>query len=216
MHIESIDYKGETYENLSSRRVEELRSDTMESEGSLITDELIYYHAYKSTTSSNYRDGIDEDQPPLFLALSALIPVDTLPSNNCKIIPTSIQLKCRRSPTDASITRYKARICARVDLLTRFMHALLEKTSPFTFNFVLQLSIIYGFHRTCVDVTNYWCISIIYQVYPFEQQPLAVTLQGEVCDILGIEKDQEASMLDIFMACQMLGKHIISHFQTTI
>jgi hypothetical protein len=87
-----------------------------------------------------------------------LISVDrkSLPSN-CKIIPTSIQLKRKRSPTDASITRYKARICARGDLLTRFMHAL-EKTSPtineLTFNFVLQLlSIIYGFHhRTCVDM----------------------------------------------------------------
>ena len=69
------------------------------------------------------------------------------------------------------------------------MHAL-EKTSPtineLTFNFVLQLSIIYGFKRTCVDVTG----AYLYQEYPFEQQPLAVTLQGEVCDILGIEKDQ--------------------------
>ena len=44
---------------------------------------------------------------------ATLIPVDrkSLPSN-CKIIPTSIQLKSKRSPTDASITRYKARICA--------------------------------------------------------------------------------------------------------
>jgi hypothetical protein len=95
------------------------------------------------------------------------------------------------------------------------MHAL-EKTSPtineLIFNFVLQLSmIICGFHRRCVDVTGaYLC-----QEYPFEQQPLAVTLQSEVCDILGIEKDQ-AFMLGryIFMACQMLGKHIISHFRT--
>jgi hypothetical protein len=129
-----------------------------------------------------------------------LIPIDrkSLPSN-CKIIPTSIQLKRKRSPTtDASITRYKARICARGDLLTRFMHTL-EKTSPtineLTFNFVLQLSIIYGFHRTCVDVTG----AYLYQEYPFEQQSLAVILQSEVCDILGIEKDQAF----------MLGRYII-------
>jgi hypothetical protein len=107
--IESIDYKVETHANLS--RVEELINDTVESEDSLSTDELIY-HAYKSTTS-NYRD---EDQPPLFLALSGsekeqwetairekqrcylrtdtLIPVveedrKSLPSN-CKIIHSSI------------------------------------------------------------------------------------------------------------------------------
>jgi hypothetical protein len=41
----------------------------MESEDSLINNELIY-HAYKSTTSNYRRDGIDEDQPPLFIALS--------------------------------------------------------------------------------------------------------------------------------------------------
>jgi hypothetical protein len=97
VHIESIDYKVETYANLS--RVEDC----------LITDELIY-HTYKSTTS-NYKDGIDEDQPPLFTALfgsekeqwemaireeaemlfkDTLIPIDrkSLPSN-CKTIPTT-------------------------------------------------------------------------------------------------------------------------------
>ena len=78
------------------------------------------------------------------------------------------------------------------------MHAL-EKTSPptinneLTFNFVLQLSIIYGFHRTCVDVTGAY---LYHQEYPFEHQPfLAVTLQSEVCDIFGIEKDQAFIML---------------------
>jgi hypothetical protein len=65
------------------------------------------------------------------------------------------------------------------------------------FNFVLQLSIIYGFHRTCVDVTGAY---LHHQEYPFEQQPLAVTLQSEVCDILGIEKDQ---------AFIMLGRYIL-------
>jgi hypothetical protein len=43
------------------------------------------------------------------------------------------------------------------------------------------------FIETCVDVT----CAYLYQEYPFEQQPFAVTLQeGEVCDIIGIEKDQ--------------------------
>jgi hypothetical protein len=66
--------------------------------------------------------------------------------------------------------------------------------------------IIYGFQRTCVDVTG----AYLYQEYPFEQ-PLAVTLQSEVCDILGIAKEMSDAGKAYYIA---FSNHIVENGYT--
>ena len=116
------------------------------------------------------------------------ISLEDLPLN-CKIVPTTIVLKRKRNPTTGLIDKYKGRICLRGDIL-RYFYEALEKSSPtineLTFNFILQLAIIMSYIRVSIDVVA----AYLYQEYPFDKKPIAVKLQKEVAQLLGLDPNQ--------------------------
>jgi hypothetical protein len=145
--------------------------------------------AFKSPESELWKKAaIDE---LLDLLQDTILPInkDELPPN-CKIVPTTIRFKRKGNPITGIVDRYKGRICFRGDLVKLLYHDYLDKTSPtineLTFNFILQLSITMGLCRACSDIIA----AYLYQQYPFDKRHIAVKLQPEIAELLGLDPNQ--------------------------
>lgn len=121
---------------------------------------------------------------------NTLIPIDSadIPTN-AWIVPTTTQLKIKRSAQDNSIEKYKARICIRGDLLSQFFdksETFSPTISQITFTTLLQISIILNLKRSTLDEVA----AFLYQDYPYESKPLITYLQPLVATSLGYDPSQ--------------------------
>ena len=102
-----------------------------------------------------------------------------------QIVFTTTQLKRKRSQ-DGTISKYKARTCARGDLL----HLLINTYSPtinnLTFSLVLQLIISLNMHIHIIDTVA----AYLYQPYPQNETPLLVKLEPQIAEICNLNPDQ--------------------------
>lgn len=125
----------------------------------------------------------------------SLIEVDPkeLPANYTMIYTTT-QLKLKRKATDGSPEKYKARTCARGDMIEGMLmqHETYSPTvSPITFATIFQLAIIDNMERACVDTIG----AYLYQQYPHETRPIYVKLEKEVAEICNLNPNAIYKML---------------------
>jgi hypothetical protein len=100
-----------------------------------------------------------------------------------QLIHSTMQLKLKLTD-DGSIDKYKARCCARGDMLRGLIA---ETYSPTIGNLAHavahQLSIMDGFHECIVDTTG----AYLYEEYPKDAQPLYLMLEKAVAEALGLD-----------------------------
>jgi hypothetical protein len=137
-----------------------------------------------------------------------LIPIssDSVPPS-AWIVPTTIQLKIKRKSSDATIDKFKARICLRGDLLISFFskdETYAPTISMLTLNTIFQLSIIMKFSRSVIDQVS----AFLAQDYPYESKPLVTYLQPSVAKALSLDPSQFMLFANICMELGVLEEPI--------
>jgi len=138
---------------------------------------------------------------------------DTLKSVNIKTFPkdsyikiaTTTQLKRKRNAITCAIEKYKARECARGDLLAFLMCS--EETysptiSPITFALILQIAVIFKMKRKTVDTVG----AYLYQSYPTDKRTLITQLNPVVADICGLDPDAHYQIVRYLYGLPDAGK----------
>jgi hypothetical protein len=94
-----------------------------------------------------------------------------------KVIHSTMQLKIKLKD-DGSVDRYKARLCARGDMLSGMIAETYSPTvSALAHSVAHQLAIIDGMHTCSVDVVG----ANLHQDYPSEATPLYMKLEPHIC-----------------------------------
>lgn len=104
-----------------------------------------------------------------------------------KRIYTTMQLKRKIRSQDGNTDKFKARCCARGDLLKGLITDTYSPTvNSLTFSVVHQLAIMNDMHRKTIDVVG----AYLYQDYPDDAIPLIVTLEPAVAIACGLDPKQ--------------------------
>lgn len=112
--------------------------------------------------------------------------IDTLPQY--QRIFTTMQLKRKLRGSDGKLDKFKARCCARGDLLQGIITETYSPTvNQLTFNTVHQLAIMDNMVRRTVDVVG----AYLYQDYPEDALPLIVTLEPAIAEACNLDPAQQ-------------------------
>ena len=173
---------------------------------------LIYSNTVKNSSSAKKKVIEDNDTPTVSKALQmkdrdkwiaalndevnsllkeTLIKVDIRDfiRNTYIVIQTTTQLKRKRNARTNEIEKYKARICARGDMLTGILTT--EETysptiNPLTFALILQLAVIFKMKKKTVDTVS----AYLYQQYPTHVRTILTKLEENVAEALGLDPQQ--------------------------
>ena len=133
-----------------------------------------------------------------------------------KRIYTTMQLKRKIRSQDGLTDKFKARCCARGDLLKGLIKDTYSPTiNSLTFSVVHQLAIMRDMQRKTIDVVG----AYLYQDYPDDALPLIVTLEPAVATVCGLNPNQSYRIRKYLYGLPDAGKayykayssHLISH-----
>lgn len=182
---------------------------------------LIYCNATKSKAATNDSPSVKqalmmEDQEKWKQAIrteieslmkQTLQPVDIskYQPGTYEIIPTTTQLKRKRNAINNMIEKYKARVCARGDLILNLLTS--EDTysptiSPLTFALILQLAVIFGMKKKTIDTVG----AYLYQAYPSDKRQLFTTLDSKVAEVCNLDPNQVYMVLRYIYGLPDAGK----------
>lgn len=104
-------------------------------------------------------------------------------------IATTTQLKRKINATTCEVEKYKARECARGDLLANLLAAFETYSptiNPLTFALILQIAIILKMKRKTIDTVG----AYLYQQYPTDKRILVTQLNPTVAEICGLDPNK--------------------------
>ncbi len=114
------------------------------------------------------------------------VDLNNFPPGSYIMIHTTTQLKRKRNAITCKIEKYKARECARGDLIAGLLSAsetYSPTVSPITFALILQLAVIMKMKRKTVDTVG----AYLYQTYPTNKRTLLTRLNKEVAEICNLD-----------------------------
>ena len=123
------------------------------------------------------------------LLVNTLKPVDInmFAPGTYTMIHTTTQLKRKRNAITCAIEKYKARECARGDLIADLLSAAetySPTVSPITFALILQIAIILNMKRKTIDTV---VGAYLYQSYPTAKRTLLTRLNKEIAEICNLD-----------------------------
>jgi len=125
------------------------------------------------------------------MASNTIVPLDPgeeIP-RNAMFVHTTTQLKRKLSSVDGSAEKWKARTCARGDMIKGKVDAS-QTYSPtinaLTFACVFQIAIIFGMVRRIMDTVS----AYLHQFYPYEKRPLILQLERGVAEVCNLPPQQ--------------------------
>ncbi len=125
------------------------------------------------------------------MASGTIVPLDPDEEKppNAMFVHTTTQLKRKLSSVDSTPERYKARTCARGDMIKGKVPAA-QTYSPtinaLTFACVFQIAIIYKMVRRIMDTVA----AYLHQFYPHKERPLLLQLERGVAEVCNLPPEQ--------------------------
>lgn len=144
--------------------------------------------ALQREDAKQWKEAINKEVCSLLAGTLTPISPHELPSK-CKIIHTTTQLKLKRNSVDAAPQKYKARTCARGDMLAGVFdqdEIYSPTVNSLTFAIVFQIAILQGMTRRAIDTVS----AYLYQDYDFDNRPLAVKLERQVAEAADLDPNQ--------------------------
>ena len=128
-----------------------------------------------------------------------------------KRIYTTMQLKRKIRSQDGLTDKFKARCCARGDLLKGLIKDTYSPTiNSLTFSVVHQLAIMRDMQRKTIDVVG----AYLYQDYPDEALPLIVTIEPAVAAVCGLNPNQSYRIRKYLYGLPDAGKAYYKAYST--
>ena len=140
--------------------------------------------ALASPSRQDWIDSIKSEMNQLFMR-KTLEPVDFIPPG-AKRIRSTMRLKAKRKNDNSqTLDKFKARLCARGDMLTDIVTETYSPTiNSLTLALVHQLAVIDQMHMFSIDTVG----AYLYQDYPTTAVPLYMNIDPLVADAMGFSR----------------------------